>query len=74
VNEPVVGINLVHFLVEILVPHRVYRHDIEMRKRALADKKCRALHRIPECDLRLQIVDERIHLCHRKRGVLVLLP
>ena len=74
VVEPLVGVVLVDCGWELLVPHGIGRDQVEPLKMPTLIPEGGVVHRVPEGDLILHLVDCGVHLRHGERRGVYLLP
>ena len=67
-GEPLVGVVLVGRGGELLVPHRIGRHQVEPPQAPVALGERGPVHRVAEGDLGLHVVQEGVHAGHGERG------
>ena len=62
--EPLVGVVLVGRGGELLVPHRIGRHQVELPEPAVPLGERGPVHRVAQGDLGLHVVQEGVHPGH----------
>ena len=61
VVEAVSRVVAVDVLRKVLVPHRICSDEVKLPEVPAAVRKGRIAHRVPECDLRIHIVEKSVH-------------